>query len=686
MNFKTLVVFFALVFFAGTSAFADTESAAWNGIVPAEAVKGTVKQQTVYFYNVGKKLFLAQGGNWGQEAVLSDVGIPYGINYNSEYNNYYFKQTDDGTYLCPVSVENDSKYTLYFLTGHNTSYGFNFTETSDGSGQYRISYDDGAYYMVGTSVDGTTAGADESHCICIMSKDKLSTVTDNSDIWILVSQEEMEDKLVSAAAKSKTLFEDQYAQCSFLVKDHDFARNNVDIASWKGKTSEGETSLVNTQGAMNVPSTTNIPKITYYVGNGYGVNADGQSANGGKWTANIFANGTIQQTVSDIATVGWYQVTANVGTSSTTAKVKLFAQAGDETGATGYAESQTTQAVLASTTSFVDAEELVNEASNKLTVKVFVGKDSDGNVKPLTFGVSATDAPANAWTCMDNFTVTYLGALRNKVVLDEDQTDIAYMNTQNNEVATSGQSTMFLHRTLKAGQWNSIVLPFSISADVIKLVFGEGTKISKLKGADDAEHPNWINFADCTSDGIEAGKLYVINPEKVTCNSTGGDITSSASDEITLTKGTYYALDGNYGQTADYEANVTGDSGAEVYNTAGNVTFMGTYTKQENVIPVNSYYLSGENWKYNTAKTSHAKGFRGWLQTSAQGSETKPYVIAINGVAAMDEPTGIQTMSDGVANADVYDITGKFVRTKASSTDGLKSGVYIAGGRKIVIK
>ncbi len=685
MKIKTMVIGLAFVLF-GTNALADAGTETWTGIAPATAVSGTATQKTVYFYNVGKKMFLAQGGNWGQEAVLSNVGIPYSIAENTEWKNFYFKQTDDGKYLCPVSVENNSAYTLYFLTGHDTSYGFNFTETSEGSGQYRISYDDGNYYMVGTSVDGTTAGADENHRICIMSKDALSSVNDNSDVWMLVSLEEMEKKLVNAAVKSKTLFEDQYASCSYLVKDHDFARNNVNVGSWVGVTNDGTTQMVNTQGEMSVPSTTNIPSITYYIGNGYAVDADAQSSDGGKWTANIFGSGTLQQTVSDIATIGWYQVTANVGTSSTTAAVKLFAQAGDETETTGYAASATTGTVLANTANFVDAESLVNETTSQLSVKVFVGKDSEGNIKPLTFGVKVSDAPANAWTCMDNFTLTYLGALRNKVVLDEDKDDISYMNTQNDEVAKSGQSTMFLHRTLKAGQWNSIVLPFSISADVIKLVFGENTKISKLAGATDEEHPYWINFTDCTSDGIEAGKLYVINPEKVTCNSTGGNITSSADGNITLGKGTYYALDGNYGQDAAYEASVTGNNGAEVYNTNGQVTFIGTYTKQQNVIPVHSYYLSGENWKYNTAKPSHAKGFRGWLQSSVTNSETKPYMIAVNGVAAMDETDGIQGITGEKTNVDIYDITGKLVKANASSAEGLKSGVYIAGGKKIVIK
>ncbi len=681
-----LILLFTLIG-ANSWAIIDVD---WKGISPSDAVKGTDKQKTVYLYNVGKKMFLGQGGNWGVEAMLSDVGLPYQISLNSEYNCYYLKQKSENQYLCPVSIESSDTYKLYFLTGHSTAYGFNFTETSEGSGKYRISYDNGNYYMVAKSVSGTTAGAAENLRICIMSSSDLSSVDDNSDQWILVTQEASEQKLVSTAIESKTLFDNPYAPCTFLVKDYDFGRNHVDVGSWVGLSSDGtKTALTNSTSAMSVPTSESKPSITYYVGNGYDVNASEQSSNGGKWTANIFGNGTIQQTISDIATIGWYKVTAGVATNATTCQnVKLFAQVGDETISTGKASTPATQSALSGATSFVSAEELTNETTNQLSVEVFVGKDDEGNIKPLTFGVQVAGAEDYAWTCMDNFTLTYLGALRNKVVLDEDKTDISYMNTQNDEVAKSGQSTMFLHRTLKANQWNSIVLPFSISSDIFKRVFGEDAKISKLVGANDSDKPNQINFTDCTSEGIQAGCLYVIYPTQVAFNSTGGDITSSADDDITLSKGTYYALDGTYGQDSDFSANITGDSGAEVYNTQGKVTFMGTYVSKVNVIPVHSYYISDGQWKYNTQKTSHAKGFRGWLQTSSESGAKQSFIIAINGVADMDETTGIDMpVADDVINGvNIYDLTGNLVRANASSTDGLKRGVYIAGGKKIVVK
>ncbi len=493
---------------------------------------------------------------------------------------------------------------------------------------------------------------------------------------------------MTAAVQSKTTFENQYAPCTYLVKDYSFSRNHVDVGAWLGVTASGTTQMVNSQGEMSVPSSTNLPSVNYYIGNGYEVNDSNQATYGGQWTANIFGNGTLKQTISDIATIGWYKVTVNVGTNSTAAAVKLFAQVDNETTGAGYAEAQTTQTILAETTSFTEAESLVNEVSNQISVKVFVGKDADGNIKPLTFGVTVADGEDYAWTCIDNVTLTYLGALRNKVILDEDNTDIDNMNVQNDDVAKSGQSTMFLHRTFNAGKWNSLVLPFAISADVVQQVFGEGTKISKLVGATDEEHPNWINFTDCTSSGIEAGKLYVIKPIKVDYNSTGGDITSSASEGITLTAGTYYALDGTYGQDKDYEESVTGNQGSEVYNTYGMVTFMGTYVKKENVIPVHSYYLSGNKWKYNTTKTSHAKGFRGWLQTSSSSAEKAKFAVAINGVSAMDDSTtGIDSsVVTGENLYNVYDLSGRQIKRNAKNIDDLTSGCYIVNGKKTIIK
>ncbi len=166
MTYRFLMLLLTLV--VGTSGMNAYNETTWTGTSPSDAAASTdANVKTVYLYNVGKKMFLGEGGNWGVEALLSDVGAAYQIS-TTEYGGFTFHQAEGSGYLCPTSKEKDEKYKLYFLTAHFDSYGFDLIETSTGSGQYRISFDEGSYYMVATSVDGTTAGADENHRICIM--------------------------------------------------------------------------------------------------------------------------------------------------------------------------------------------------------------------------------------------------------------------------------------------------------------------------------------------------------------------------------------------------------------------------------------------------------------------------------------------------------------------------------------
>ena len=51
------------------------------------------------------------------------------------------------------------------------------------------------------------------------------------------------------------------------------------------------------------------------------------------------------------------------------------------------------------------------------------------------------------------------------------------------------------------------------------------------------------------------------------------------------------------------------------------------------------------------------------------------------------ESTGVdQTISGEASTMDIYDLTGRPVRLKVQSTDGLNAGIYIINGRKVVIK
>ena len=695
----------------------------WKGIDPSVAVSSSNdKDKMVYFYNVGKNKWLGRGGNWGVEAVLSDVGIPFEISYNTQWSCYYFQSllntSKENGYLCPTSRLSGTEaetYKLYFLAGHHEKYGFNLTksETTDETLQYQISYNDGKFYMVGLNIDGTTSGANTNSRICIYSKDQLTEVTEGEDKWILVPQSEREQKLIDLASQAKASNEDvQQEPCTYLVKDNDFARNATDVGNWKD--ADGN-SLAN-GGAKETPTSSTTTE--YYIGNGLDINNAQQKEYGGMWTANIHgASGKIYQTIDNIATTGKYRVrahiftTAELATSETTETastseiktttpdlvVKLFATAGDkESAQTSIAQVDrpTTEGDDGTTypSAYIAAEKLLEDSQYEFFTEIVVGENSDNTgVLPLTIGVEVSGGNEKTWTCIDNIQLEYLGGFTNKVILNEDYENVDYLNTQNTDDAKSGLSAIFIHRTLNAGQWNSIVLPFSVSVTTIKNIFGDKTLVAKLKGAQEAT-PYTIDFENVTT-GIEAGKLYLIKPEILNPYTVaeGGTITSSADETIYLNGNTeYYFINGNYSSTETFVEDITGDTGTEVYGTNGLVTFKGTYTLRRNVIPVHSYYLRSDGkWYYNTTNTSHSKGFRGWLATSTKSeSEAKKFVVAINGVISMDETTGIDGIHtvEGGSFHHVYDLTGKLVAKNAKTLDGLSKGIYIVDGKKRVVK
>ncbi len=712
---KHVILILLIAALHGVNATAD-ESATieWTGIIPDEAVNSSVeKDRQVYFYNVGQKKWLGRGGNWGVEATLSDVGIPFLISKNTEWNCYYFQsmlkaeETDNG-YLYPTNYcdygDAGADYQLYFLSGHNNPCGYNLTkcDTSDGTNQYQVSYSNSAYFMVGQKVEGTTSGS--SYPICIYTKDNLTDVGDN-DKWIMVSQSEREQKLIDLAAESKQTFEDTKTEpCTYLVKDYDFARNATDVDNWK----DADGNPLTNGGEQETPASSTTTQ--YYIGNGLGIDDTLQKTYGGLWAAHIHgASGKITQTIDDIATTGKYTIKAHIfttaeidatkstDTSQTTTTpnlaVKLFATSGDKS-----AESQNTMQIDRPTTdetsypnAYITAANLVSENQYELSIDIFVGEDANNKVLPLTFGVEVSGGNEKTWTCIDDIELQFKGGFNNKVILNEDFDNITYMNTQNTEVAKSEQSTIFLHRTLYEGQWNSIVLPFSVSPTTISNVFGSKTLVSKLIGSTQ-DTPRTIHFVK-TEDGIKEGALYLIKPERATPFNVENQITSSASDDIYLGKDiTYYAIDGRYGSNEDYVANIMGDEGSEVFGTDSLVTFKGTYILQKNIIPVHSYYLKSDGlWYYNTSKASHSKGFRGWLATSTKAeteNQAKKIQVAINGVISMGETTGIGRISSEETDntSRVYDLTGKLVAKDSKSLESLPKGIYIASGKKVLVK
>lgn len=498
--------------------------------------------------------------------------------------------------------------------------------------------------------------------------------------------------------------------------------------------------------SKTVESTTTTGGYTYYLGNGYtednvmsdpetGKTFTGGGQNlqlpyGGAWTANIHGKrGTVVQTIKadNMVKEGWYRISCVGFTTTTKGIARLFAAAGMGN-TTGSATAQSEKFATANLTkidtasqpkTYVAASKLLdtpNVNTYDASVKVYVGKNGTA-YETLSFGIQVgsaaddnQDADTVAWTCFDNFKIEYLGTPPNTLILDEDQEDGAYINAQAaDDNKTLQKSVVYLHRTMNTDKWNSLVLPISLNMGQVKSIFGDQVHISEFKGAYDENHPQRIIFDPITANrndpdaiAIEEGKLYLVKP-----TADGGMPQEQTEKTFTYNGKTisvrdYYTIVGvTFKQKKDvedinYSARVMGTTGSEEYGKPNQVQFVGTYVKcfDNDLIPVNSYVLNGNNkggtaglWYYRTVETK-TKGFRGWLQ-SVNGQTSKVFEYEIEGV--VEQVNGNTTAIDGIEaaqqhSANIYNLNGQLVRQGATSTEGLPSGLYIVGGKKLVVK
>ena len=493
-----------------------------------------------------------------------------------------------------------------------------------------------------------------------------------------------------------------------------------------------------------------VEGYTYYLGNGYDernyttdpitgetmtVGENRQQSYGGAWTANIHgARGSVVQTIpaKNMIKEGWYRISCVGFTTATNGIARLFAASGKGNNTTGSGATASTEKFAIANLHRIDAatRPATYVAASKLldtpnvntfdaSVKVYVSPTNEAETpyETLSFGIQVgsaadptQDADVDAWTCFDNFKIEYLGTPPNELILDEDQTDGGYIKAQaQDDDKTLQKSVVYLHRTMNTDKWNSLVLPINLNVGQVKSIFGDQVHISEFKGANDKNHPQRIIFDPITADrndpdaiAIKAGELYLVKP-----TADGGMPVGQEKKEFTyngnkISVTDYYTIVGvtfkKKSEIADnaYSGRVMGDKGNEDFDTKQQVQFVGTYVKcfDNDLIPVNSYVLNGNNeggtaglWYYRTVETK-TKGFRGWLQ-SANGQASKVFEYEIEGV--VEQVNGNATAIDGIEatqqhNANIYNLNGQLVRQGATSTEGLPSGLYIVGGKKLVVK
>ena len=229
---------------------------------------------------------------------------------------------------------------------------------------------------------------------------------------------------------------------------------------------------------------------------------------------------------------------------------------------------------------------------------------------------------------------------------------VTFDETSTSCTVPSDVSNVHLKRSFTLKNWNTLCVPFSITAEELQSQFGtddDKAEVAEFVGITGTQ----LGMKVATS--VEAGKPYLVYVSKA---------------GTTVDGETYYSFDRK--STFVSEPTDVAQSTSDQSNT---VTFTGSFVKIE--APSRSYVFSNSTL-YHLTSAMEMKGFRAYFTETRTDSGAK-LTLVID-----DETTGITTYTDApVEKFDIYNTAGQLVKRNATSTDALPSGVYIVNGKKI---
>jgi len=222
--------------------------------------------------------------------------------------------------------------------------------------------------------------------------------------------------------------------------------------------------------------------------------------------------------------------------------------------------------------------------------------------------------------------------------VDEDATLSAHYN---------GEADITLHRTLKAGMHNTVVLPCNFPLWKAQCYFGGDTKMEKITAYDDVHD---VLVTEEIEEEAPANTPFLLIPSTVSNDNTYFfDAVHVVEGELKDAEFTGGKLVGSY-------------AASTVINKSDNPT-------------LTNYVISNDRFYFIDSTPATMKGTRAYLVLNTPTSGAKSVVTFGGGIA-----DGIETLTvDDLSNAAVYDLSGRRISKPAR-------GLYIVNGKKVMVK
>lgn len=233
---------------------------------------------------------------------------------------------------------------------------------------------------------------------------------------------------------------------------------------------------------------------------------------------------------------------------------------------------------------------------------------------------------------------------------------ISLSESAENIIENRSDVNISLNRKLVKGVWNTICLPFDVSAAQAKSAFGADVRIAALNAESKG---NTLMFDNKTAEGIKAAVPYLIMPSEVKADDKYEFYNVSIKPENVTPAATVRTLDG--------------------------FAFKGIYNKVDITQDINnpeasdSYaaFLGANNTLFKAKSGTTTKGFRAYFAIP-NSTATSALRVVVDGNA-----TSIKNINCGVVESDdaVYNLQGQRV-----DAHNLMPGLYIKAGKKFVVR
>lgn len=322
-------------------------------------------------------------------------------------------------------------------------------------------------------------------------------------------------------------------------------------------------------------------------------------------------------------------------------------------------------------------------------------KEDDATTGTGTLYIGAGKrAKGKGYAFFDNFQLFYMG--NKEWYLDATNTSESEFTTTKNDNdnyhTPSGINhnpdqykfpvTYNIRRYFHKDQWESLILPCSLTGDQVKQTFG-GDKEVQLSAFKEVKGTCvYFKAVDLDKEGIVAGQPYIIKVGKKADIESQKEYTFPWGNNTVKVKGPIYQVKGVVPPTFEGDGVTTGVEIPGDYT----VLFHGFYY-DPGAAPANAYVVNNGNMYHLSSEWKNFVGTSWYITiTDAQGNPAK-LSFSFDGDSSTTAIENVTRQEDAAVQADgfVYNLSGQRVCTR-NNMSNLSSGIYVVAGKKFVVK